>query len=491
MSKKYFLLCIVIFLSSFNLAYAGLVINEIMYDLSGADSASSKSREWIEIRNPDGSDVVVDGAWRMYDGAANRTINGQVDFTIPAGAYVIFAGDKDTFLADHPGFSGVVYDTGITSLNNTGATLKILDQDENTVDQVTYASAQGAAGDGNSLQKISGSWSGAAPTPGQANESVSPPPEDDEETSEDSPPPSGGDASGGIVKPEVPVPKKIKTQIMANKLAFAGSSLSLQAVAFGHSGEKLHGGRYFLNFGDGDSKEIKNGDSHTFTHTYFYPGEYTVNLEYYLNYYGDTPEATDTFTIKVISADVVISLVGDEKDFFVELTNNTSYDADISNWTLSGNDKSFTFAKNTILGSKKKTTVSSRITNLSTADKDSLKLLTAQGMLAFEYLPTPSVVIPEVVVRQDLATKTSPNPLLTKERAEGEVDLNLQEEQIPPEDLTSSAISSGITEDSSFRKYIPSAVFAMFLGASAYAVHFIRKKKNISGVGDDFQILDE
>jgi hypothetical protein len=68
----------------------------------------------------------------IYDGSANRTINDQVNFS---GAYVIFAGDKDTFLSDNPGFSGIVYDTGITSLNNTGATLKLLDQNGSAVDQ--------------------------------------------------------------------------------------------------------------------------------------------------------------------------------------------------------------------------------------------------------------------------------------------------------------------------------------------------------------------
>ncbi|HEV7423979.1 MAG TPA: lamin tail domain-containing protein, partial [Candidatus Paceibacterota bacterium] len=172
MPKKIILFLIgAVFFYSFHFVFASLSINEIMYDLSGSDSANSKSREWIEIYNPDSSDVSIDASkWRIFDGSANRTINDQVDFSIPSNSYVIFAGDKDTFLADHPGFSGTVYDTGITSLNNTGTTLKILDQDLNTVDSVAYASTQGAAGDGNSLQKISGSWVGGTPTPGIANQ---------------------------------------------------------------------------------------------------------------------------------------------------------------------------------------------------------------------------------------------------------------------------------------------------------------------------------
>jgi len=95
-------------------------------------------------------------------------MNDQEDFTIPANSYVIFAGDKNTFLADNSSFTGTVYDTGFTGLNNTGATLKILDQDGNAVDSVTYTSGEGGAGDENSLQLVNGAWAAAAPTPGQA-----------------------------------------------------------------------------------------------------------------------------------------------------------------------------------------------------------------------------------------------------------------------------------------------------------------------------------
>jgi hypothetical protein len=130
---------LIIFFYSSRVAFATLFINEIMYDLPGSDSTSSKSREWIEVYNSGSSDIPIDASkWRIYDGAANKTINGEVDFSIPALSYVIFAGNKDTFLAEHTSFSGLVYDTGITSLNNSGATLKILDQNGNVVDSVTY-----------------------------------------------------------------------------------------------------------------------------------------------------------------------------------------------------------------------------------------------------------------------------------------------------------------------------------------------------------------
>ena len=61
MSKKaVFFFITFIFFSGFHFAFASLTINEIMYDLSGADSTNGKSREWVEIYNPDASAVSID-----------------------------------------------------------------------------------------------------------------------------------------------------------------------------------------------------------------------------------------------------------------------------------------------------------------------------------------------------------------------------------------------------------------------------------------------
>ncbi len=493
-------LFIVIFLSSFQLVYANLTINEIMYDLSGSDSTNSKSREWVEIYNPDASSVSIDASsWRIYDGAANRTINGQVNFSIPAGAYVIFAGDKDTFLADHAGFAGTVYDTGITSLNNTGATLKILDQDGNAVDSVAYTSGQGGAGDGNSLQKISGSWAGALPTPGLTNETVSSPPQPQ--------PPSIDVDTGGIVREEsssaatskATESTKIKTEIIVTNFVLAGTPLSFQAQAFGYNKEELHYGKYFWNFGDGDSKEMQTNSPEKLTHTYLYPGDYIVSLEYYTNKYSNVSDASDKMTIKVMGAEILISNVGDERDFFVELTNNANYDADISSWILSSDTKTFIFPKNTVISSKKKITISGNLTHFSTDDKNSLKLITEQGKIVFDYgassiIPVadvPPLLVEEVAgggdskklpPRSDQSRSTPPS----KGGEEPEVI------PLPEADILAPDLEASVAESDSDNSYMPMIASTIVIGASAGAVYFIRRNR-ISGstAGNDFKILDE
>lgn len=483
------------FFSSYCLAHASLVINEVMYDLSGSDSTSGKSREWIEIYNPDSSDVFVDASeWRIYDGSANRTINGEIDFSVPTQSYVIFAGDKDTFLADNPGFSGTVYDTGITSLNNTGATLKLIDQDGNTVDQFAYASSEGGAGDGNSLQKVSGSWVGAIPTPGIDNDTSS--------VSGG----SGGGSSGGVTqtnaietkKQTVTEEPKIKTKIVAKNIVLVGNPLSFQITTLGYNKEKLSYGRYFINFGDGDSKEIQVSSVESggkLTHTYSYPGDYVMSLEYYMNSYGYTPDASDQMTIRVTGSNIVISSVGDDRDFFVELTNNTDYDADISGWILSGSSGNFTFPRNTILGSKRKLIISSRLTHFTILDKNSLKLMNAQWQVVFESSVTSSSV---ARITFDPAESLTPIKKITtvvmKDEKETPALNDLTKDLtlpiiVPAEELGALVSSSDVIKKSTI-PYVPALAF-IFIGVSAGAVYFVRRRGVISKIGDDFKILDE
>lgn len=498
MSKKliFFFIGILSFFS-FNLAYANLIINEVMYDLSGADSVNSKSREWIEIHNSGTSDISIDASkWRIYDGSGNRTINGEVDFSISADSYVIFAGDKDTFLLDHPNFSGAVYDTGFTSLNNTGANLKLLDQDGNVADSVTYASSQGGAGDGNSLQKISGSWSGATSTPGEANEAMNSSPSSNNSN-------NTGSGSGTSVntnsladnKIKIIEEPKIKTKIISKTLAFVGSPLIFQANAFGYKGEKLYDGRYFWNFGDGDSKEIRVSEMNNFgkfTHIFLYPGEYNVNLEYYANYYGDIPDASDQIIIKVVGADLIISKVGDEKDFFIELTNNTSYDIDISKYILASSAKNFTFPKNTFINAKKKIIISGNITHFSVLDKDSLRLINPQGVVLFDYgasfsSPTSIKAVNKNVVQPEISTDKNQMNFIP---ALSNTELKSIDKPIVISNPQASAIKSDVIKNNFLIPYLPIFVFVVLIGGSASAVYFIRRKKIVSKTGDDFEILD-
>ena len=87
----------------------------------------------------------------------------------------------------------------------------------------------------------------------------------------------------------------------------------------------------------------------------------------------------------MVTTTVVISKVGDEKDFFVELTNNANSDIDISNWFLKSNGKTFVLPKNSIILSKKQMTISGKITNFNLNDKYGLKLFSGSNELIYDY----------------------------------------------------------------------------------------------------------
>ncbi len=289
--------------------------------------------------------------------------------------------------------------------------------------------------------------------------------------------------------------QKIKTKIEGETLAFVGIPVEFNAMTTGHMNETLSYGKYFWNFGDGDSKEMDTSNKAKFTHTFFYESEYIVMLEYYQNYSSEEPDAIDKMTIKVIPANVSISNVGDEKDFFIEITNNTLYDADISKWILLSNQKSFTLPRNMILESKKKIILSPKITGFSFSDKDSLKLLNPQRETMFDYS---GVLKPIETQTKNLVSKIS--KLNTNESREavkppfGGFTAKLADAEMPTDNLLANASESDIplAESSNFN-YSIFGLFA-FLGISGSTAYFIRNRnRKIIGEanGSDFEILDE
>lgn len=151
-----------------------VVINEIMYNLEGADDPN----EWIEVFNA--SDVPIDlTGWKFNDGK-NHILNippekGSVgSIIIQSREYIILADNAATFLEDHPGFSGTVIDT-VMILNNTSGNLSLIDNDGNTIYSMSYQNGLGANGNGKTLEKNENSWSesvNVGGTPGARNSMV-------------------------------------------------------------------------------------------------------------------------------------------------------------------------------------------------------------------------------------------------------------------------------------------------------------------------------
>lgn len=163
---------IIILLSPPSFAFASIEISEIMYDLK---TGSDGGREWVEIYN-NGDSAVDISNYRFFEGDTNhklKLVDGSTK--IASYGYALIVEDGIKFKIDHPSFSGNILDSTF-SLNNSGEALAIKDGEE-VVDQYTYTTSAGGAGDGKSLQKINGAWVATIPTPGLENKItyISPP----------------------------------------------------------------------------------------------------------------------------------------------------------------------------------------------------------------------------------------------------------------------------------------------------------------------------
>ncbi|MEX2052162.1 MAG: lamin tail domain-containing protein [Candidatus Paceibacterota bacterium] len=482
MFKKLILFSVIVFLSSFGLAQAQIVINEVQLAPTG--------ERFIELYNTGSSAVNLTDWYLQRKTATGSSFGSLVSKTnfegksIDAGGYFVISRAQLSS-------SDIVLDSLTLTESNTI-------QLKNSAEEIADKLGWGNAGDcdspcppnpleGQSLQRTSSSiWISSAPTPGVTNETTTAS--------------SGGSGGGGETVStststtpttqsgaQTVQPLKMRAKITTPALAFAGMPINIEGIAYGTTGEKLNYGKYFWNFGDGDSRQSDASYSaEKFTHIYFYPGEYVVSLEYYSNYYSQTPEAVDKVAIKVVAADVVISRVGDDKDFFVELTNNAGYDTDISNWVLASDSKSFAFPKNTVLGSKKKIIFSARVTGLSIADQASLKLKNSQGETVFDY-PLSLTPAPAVSTRRSPPASTPP--------PRESIDVSLVSpatlEASAFENLAANPTISEAGEEATSNSYIPIIAFLVLVVGSAGGVYFIRRQRVALMPGDDFELLDE
>lgn len=497
MSKKVILVLVgIVLFPGFHFAQAEVIINEVQL--------FPTAERFLELYNT--SDSVVDlTGWYMQ----RKTTTG----------------DSFSSLVSKPNFEGktiLAHDYFVisrSSLNNSDIvlsnltlaesnTIQIKKSEEEVVDKVGFGAASDCdnpcapnPGEGQSIQKIgTGSWVTSTPTPGEANEAVntslSNDDDEDEEDTENSNTTNTTNTNSGNMskntttesKPKVTKNPTMKVKILANTLAFAGEPLEMKTSVFGYYNEDVVLGRAYWNFGDGASLEQVN-NFEKFRHIYYYPGEYVVYLEYYLNNFSKNPEITNKMTIKVVPTTVIISKVGDIKDFFIELSNNASSEIDISNWVINANGKIFVLPKNSVILPKKQMTISSKITGFTYGDQYNLKLFSSTGELVFDYSSPPSNVLS--VKDKNLNKNTAKSNLPSVDIKSPEKIASALEIEIPIKDLEASVIKSDILENNSSNSYLPILISVIFIGVSAGAVYSIRQKKVASSLGDDFKILDE
>jgi len=132
---------------------------------------------------------------------------------------------------------------------------------------------------------------------------------------------------------------------------------------------------------------------------------------------------------------------------------------------------------------EKQVVLSSKLTGFSIEDKDTLKLMTPEGNIAFDYgaFVVPVAIVPALVQKSVVRNEVSENVLTPLVETSSE---------IPAESLGITALSIDAIPEEVSTSYIPAIIATLLIGACASGVYFIRQRKAI-GVGNDFEILDE
>jgi len=474
MYKKFILILVgFIFLFSFKLVNASIIINEVQI--------SPTAERFVELYNTGSGDIDLTNWYLQRKTATGSDFSSLVSKTFFEGKSI---GGNSYFVISKDSL-------GLTSFTLTESNvIQLKNSAQEIVDKIGWGSVDssvvGNPVEGKSIQKTGGNWIIASPTSGKNNNTVADTYFNEADNPDDD---SLSNTNGQINTDETFIKNKtvpsIKAKILTKSVSFVGVPLEIGSNILGYKNETILPGKYFWNFGDGTSLSTTNPVK--FLHTYFYPGEYNISLEYYLRPSSQVSDALDHFALKVEPLSISISRVGDTQDFFVELTNNSNNEIDISNWILNTTLKNFIFPKNSFIGPNKKIIVSSRITGFVFGDKNNLKLISPTGEIIFVYNSSPTQ---NKIVYQNSNTAIDQNIQEIKNNIG-----NIQEQndiQDYKNNLPASALLSDVQNKSNSNNHLFFGMFfALILGATT-CVYFIRRKKNIfKKDGDDFEILDE
>ncbi len=361
---------------------ASVSFSEVMYDPKGVEDDGK--RDWVEIWNS-GSETDI-SEWRFAVGGENHKIYSKEGdlwkgrAVISGNSYAVIADNPEKFLTEWPAYSGVVFDSSF-SLPSTGKSLELKNEAGVPVDQFQYGKEMGAFDDGNSLQKIGGVWKSSLPTPGAQNAESSSPQNSGSQNQDSQSQTSqniSGNLNGGNTQGNSgsawPVDPQVFARVKGESLGVAGADMIFRGEALGIEKRPLEKVRYFWNFGDGESKE-----GETVAHSYKYPGEYLLVLEASSGNFGGGAR----LKVKIISSPILISSVSPGPDGFLEISNKSGHEINISSWILKRGEKIFVLPKGTIILSQGKIMISAKTAGMEFGED--AQIFYPNGFLAGRY----------------------------------------------------------------------------------------------------------
>lgn len=369
-------------------------------------------------------------------------------------------------------------------------TIQLKNSSGEVIDKLCWGNAGDCGGaklapnpaEGKSTSLINGAFVEADPTIGGANTAITNTNIDNNVTtnteSSNSANPSNT-PSGSTKEPTI--------QLSYTEPVFASIPTMFTVSSFGSTGDRYIYGKYIWNFGDGVSVESKASDTKDIAHTYFYPGDYILTLEYYGSDYALVPSLTWRKNISVLPVSIIISKIGDEADFSVELFNQTKSEVDISGWKLLHGMESFVLPRNTFLPAGKKVTFSPNVTQFNFNNADSIILYNKNGNPVFDS----ASLRPKNAVNSDTyvsSQKKTLSSLALAESADDVVDLTGEKLKITNLD-SQDLLAKPQTQNQYVLKTL--LILSLILLIGSVLVYFVRKSRRANTQAVDFEIIDE
>ena len=332
---------IILFIPS--VSYAQINITEIMYNYNGVD----KGYEWVEIYNSGSLSVNID-SWYFFENDIHHGLYPDGFISLDPGEYGLIVQDLANIYGLYDNTLLLIKSSFL--LNNTGEAIALSNSDKIIQENVTYTSDIGGDGDGTSLQWNGLLWVYGNPTPGKLNKGTS------LSTSSSKTKNTSRIQKSSPSKKEKPeyytAIIKVPNQVLARSNTRIRSYVT--HTKENTTGQKLKGGIYFLNFGDGSFIE---SDTRIDTeHIYEYPGEYELVFEFYPNRFkqkfGKNTNLKKKYTLTVHDQEK-IEIINIDIRSSIEILNIGNIDIDMGGWSIVSDKGEYIFPKGSIIKPQK------------------------------------------------------------------------------------------------------------------------------------------
>lgn len=360
--RLYFFI-IILFLGTPFISSADISITEIMYDVEGSDTDT----EWVEVYNS-GDQTINLPQWHFFENDVHHGLFIDDVGDLAPGEYAIIATNPDVFSQKY--YENVMLLKSSFSLNNSGESLGISDPDKNIVFSISYSSEDGASGDGNSLQYISGSWESQSPTPGASYTYSA--------TDSDSSSVNAVTQNTSTSPKNSSSAKKVSISVYKGFIDLGSQQLThtpfkvkvwVEHIKNNTSTKKLKGW-YFINWGDGNT--LTTDQRIETEYFYEYPGVYTLVFEYYKSYLayqnGNEPLVSKVMNVSVINPGVTVT--GIDLQSGITLTNSTDTNINLAAWDLGTVGNFYTFPEHSYIGSNTSLVIPRRVHGLQSISDD-------------------------------------------------------------------------------------------------------------------------